>query len=937
MDWKDIAKELAGRLTAGMALAVLTIIALGYWGNNIPPVYQTLIYIVVIGALLVYAAIEIIGAVARRKDEGAKPDPKPDERPLPPPERDPGPRLPAVPPQQKYLEAILQDCGRFRLAGVDPTAADPLHGGLSLEKMYVSLDTTATVEEKPGKEKGSRPLSALEALQACDDQSMVLLGLPGTGKSTFVRYVSLRMAQALTGGAHRLPELLPGWKTAPLLPIIIPLARLADQLPGDVKKGSADLIEKYIIQMMQADDRMQGFASQVLDALRNQGGLLLFDGLDEVNNLSLRPIITQSIEAFARRYREQGQSRFLVTCRYYSYYHDPSWQLTGWSTYDLALLTPQKIQEFIDAWYNEHTRLELAKKKDYARKCGNLKRWVQPGDRRRLAEIAPFPIILTMMAMVNTHFGDLPDTRAQVYERCIELLLIRWELEREILPGEKQKKSLLDALGVERAKLDGALQEVAYQAHEGWISTNHSGNEKKPQTVLTEDLLRSVLTSKFKDETKVETFLTYCQSANGLIMEQGSERLPDGSVRRIYAFPHRSFQEYLAGRSLVGPNLGPRVRALLDQSDQWRDVILLLGEYLCFEVRDQERLDAILLALAPSALPDKTRDSDWRAAWFAGELLLLYKRIFEPAPQEDVILRRLQQIVSRGELSHPERAAAADVLDELGWQPDDLFSFVPLEHPQLGKFLIAKYPVTNAQYARFLKPENFSEKARDALWLDWPLYDENSGLMKDSTRLQAWDWVQKNIKDGLIQPRYWEDPRFGRARPGAPVVGITWYEANAYCRWLLAHWDDLEEGRQGLPRPAIARLPTEAQWEYAAGGLDPEERYPWDQDDQTTTQLEDILARANVRESNIGRTTPVWMYPRGESTRQVWDLAGNVWEWQANYYANDHASFSLRGGSWFSGHSFARCAPRSWVDPDYGWGDLGFCVVLLPASSFSVS
>ena len=140
---------------------------------------------------------------------------------------------------------------------------------------------------------------------------------------------------------------------------------------------------------------------------------------------------------------------------------------------------------------------------------------------------------------------------------------------------------------------------------------------------------------------------------------------------------------------------------------------------------------------------------------------------------------------------------------------------------------IAKYPVTNLQYGRFLENENFENKD---LWSSFPKFSEPDNDRKieriGDWSDEGWDWLQKMLKgksedvhDGVLYPRYWRDPRFGIARKTVPVVGITWYEANAYCKWLNANWDELDEGKLGLEKPGEIRLPTEAEWETAAGGV----------------------------------------------------------------------------------------------------------------------
>jgi formylglycine-generating enzyme required for sulfatase activity len=169
-------------------------------------------------------------------------------------------------------------------------------------------------------------------------------------------------------------------------------------------------------------------------------------------------------------------------------------------------------------------------------------------------------------------------------------------------------------------------------------------------------------------------------------------------------------------------------------------------------------------------------------------------------------------------------------------------------------------------------------------------------------------------------------------RPNAPVVGISWYEANAYCKWLLANWDELEEGRQGLAKPAEIRLPKEEEWELAAVGTK-NKRFAFGELDKE--KIKDLPRYANTDESGIGRTTPVWMYPNGASPHQVMDMSGNVWEWQANYCDKDHDYLSWRGGSWYLNQGGARVSYRDYLDPHYRRFSVGFRVSALPSDVFA--
>jgi formylglycine-generating enzyme required for sulfatase activity len=133
------------------------------------------------------------------------------------------------------------------------------------------------------------------------------------------------------------------------------------------------------------------------------------------------------------------------------------------------------------------------------------------------------------------------------------------------------------------------------------------------------------------------------------------------------------------------------------------------------------------------------------------------------------------------------------------------------------------------------------------------------------------------------------------------------------------------------------RLPLDFEWSVAAGGEDPENRFPWDLAGNSTTDEKEIVRRMNIRESQIGHTTPVNAYLRGASLLGVMDMMGNVWEWQANTHGEKDEGLTtmvLRGASESSKIEKVRISARNFDIPEGGSRNtrtlLGFRVAIIP-------
>jgi formylglycine-generating enzyme required for sulfatase activity len=208
----------------------------------------------------------------------------------------------------------------------------------------------------------------------------------------------------------------------------------------------------------------------------------------------------------------------------------------------------------------------------------------------------------------------------------------------------------------------------------------------------------------------------------------------------------------------------------------------------------------------------------------------------------------------------------------------------PIHRVYLDAFYLGKYPITNLQYKKFVEATGHRVPYSDDL----------------RAELDNWDQEKKTYPAG---------------RENYPVVLVSWHDAQAYCVW------------------AGGRLPTEAEWEKAArGGLEGK-LYPWGD------EINKSLANYDSREG----TTPVGSYP--PNGYGLHDVAGNVWEWVADWYQAKYYCQSLlrnpqgpekgtvrvlRGGAWLLFAQFCRVAYRFRNSPDFRFNLIGFRLAVSP-------
>ncbi|MCX6056754.1 MAG: SUMF1/EgtB/PvdO family nonheme iron enzyme [Chloroflexi bacterium] len=874
--------------------------------------------------------------------------------------------------REKYLKSLADRCEKLPLGTIHQTLEDAEHDvSISLENVYIDLDVTPHMREERGQkitEMNERAPQRIPIIEALEDEKMrrvVLLGEAGSGKTTCVNYLMI----ALSAIQQKMMTEKPLKQDSPLanyFPVRLILREVASEyIPSDVKKGGVDILWNALRGQLERElgaADAEKFFPYLKTHLETSPCLIVLDGLDEVAETEeRRPRLLEAIQAFSNSLLKD--SILIVTARPYTY-DNPKWYLPKFTTLDLLGFSPEQMSGFITRFYLAIQPIKNWDDVVVKTRCEKLNEAIQ--EREYLRNLAERPLLLTLIASVDSSGAKLPEDRAELYEQTINLLLQRWQQRKDDSAGETNTTI---ALSYTSDILD-ALKKLAYEVHKRQAALpSAEGAENTPADINKHEIWDAFESSLLKNsKVTLDDLLEFLEKRTGLLAGRGD---------KVYAFAHRSFQEYLAARHVIStPGDEFNLKTLIQNSPKWwREVVLLAIAQInrngsALKSAFKELYDFVPFDVEKK--PNKT-ELDWQAAVIAGEALV-EMRLKETMRGEDyykIYIERiatwLVQLLEQNALTPRERAEAGNTLSKLGdprlgVMNDFLFCKIDegkflmgskegeehedkSEYPQFiyeikQPYYLSRYPVTSAQFELFVKADGYKKKDY------WGEANQEGYWSVDGFK-GRYDNEVRNAPISYSAPYNLSNH---------PVVGVSWHEALAFTRWLT---EQLNAGeikafvwsKKGKPKllslkdeKSEARLPTEAEWERAARGGRENQVYPWKGDITPN--------HANYRETQIGATSAVGLFPAGENDYGLLDMSGNVWEWCLTTWQDSYKDYLqnekklnnlegdvarvLRGGAYGDVDSYLRCACRNhFFDPYLRNDNDGFRVVVCVVSPIS--
>ncbi|WP_167536392.1 NACHT domain-containing protein [Streptomyces ficellus] len=435
--------------------------------------------------------------------------------------------------------------GRIRPAQTESGARVPF------EDLFVEPSLLRGLDREPLRSGG---LAVRDAVTQA--HRVVILGDPGGGKTTLALKLTLDVASGR------------GTVSAPQTPLRVVLHDYANRF-RDAKESIVQFLEKQCAALYST----KAPTGCIEYLLLNGRAVVIFDGLDELTDTSLRTQIVDAVEAFAHAY---PTTPILVTSRRVGYEMAPLDDHL-FLTYFLSPFDTQQQRSYVNKWFGRMRGDSHESGADLARRF--------MVEAQHASDLISNPLMLGLMCALYRGEGYIPRNRPDLYRRCSEFLFERWDASRGISVVKPFER------GIQFAMFSLALTMLR-------TSDDSSGMTECELVRFTSDFL---LEERYEDRDSADAaaraFVEYCRGRAWVLTDVGTN--PEGE--RIYSFTHRTFLEYFSARQLVrdngdAPGLYRELRECL-KNETW-DVTAQLAIQFLDERLGNAANDFVAMALA---------------------------------------------------------------------------------------------------------------------------------------------------------------------------------------------------------------------------------------------------------------------------------------------------------------------------------------------------
>jgi adenylate kinase family enzyme len=325
-----------------------------------------------------------------------------------------------------------------------------------------------------------------------EKNNLFIFGKPGAGKTTFLKYVALKAAE----------------QTIDKVPIFVSLKEWSD--------SESDLLP-FIAERFDICN-FPNARPFVEELLRSANAVVLFDGLDEVNQASgLRDRQTRAIQNFVERY---DRTQCLITCRVAA--SDYSFQ--PFTYVEIAGFTRSQIRTFVEGWFRK------GGDKD-EETCNRFLAEFERDDNKGLRDLARTPLLLTLLCLAFNETLSFPQRRVEIYKEALDALLKKWDSSRGIQRDEVYRKLSLG----HKENMFARIAAQMFEQNEYFIP-------QPKLEMLIRDHVKNVPPHDSDDWNSVEVILKAMEAQHGILVER---------ARSLYSFSHRTLQEYFTAKYVV--------------------------------------------------------------------------------------------------------------------------------------------------------------------------------------------------------------------------------------------------------------------------------------------------------------------------------------------------------------------------------------------------